>query len=472
MESFWFEILKFTVVQAVLSASLSVFLGAALARFLWRNQGLRLEGVLTALGALTFVMPVMIPALGLMLFFEGAMGEKLYGLLGIVLVHVLLNTGYCMTQIRGAYGLFITPSLQRQCDLLALSYYARLSYLEFPALRSTLLNTFLVVFCLSLSSFSVVLLLGGGPSSTTLSVALYHGLSVSFDLKSAGLFLGLQLMLSLVFASLLYRQKQYQKEAKTQPKPRVFQGRFRGLKELFLACVLGIYLVPIFPVLKTLVLPQEGFESLLSSVVLTVVLGAVSSVFVMGITFGVLTYFLKNARPFTSLFSTLTYLFLSVPKIVLVGGVFLLCHSFLDGKAIVLTLIIFVMLLAYLPFCLKSFLNDFKVFQNRYGRQLQLLKLSFFEIFQTIIWPYLSQRIKRKFAMIMCFSMGTLSIPLLLGQMEIETLPVLTYQAFLRYDTERAAFYMACLVLLMGSVYVLSHLFNHRKKKVYDHITS
>ena len=86
---------------------------------------------------------------------------------------------------------------------------------------------------------------------------------------------------------------------------------------------------------------------------------------------------------------------------------------------------------------------------------------------------YLHQKIRHKFAMITCFSMGNLSIPLLLGQMEIKTLPVLTYQAFLRYDTEKAAFYMACLVGLMGGVYGLIHIFNHRKKRAYDtHIES
>jgi len=377
-----------------------------------------------------------------------------------------------MAQIRGAYGRFVSRPLQHQCDLLNFSKKERLLHLEFPALRSTLLNSFLVVFCLSLSSFSVVLLLGGGPASTTLSVALYNALSVAFDLKSALFFLCLQLLLSLVFASLLYHQKQQQKEAKIQDELQIFKGNFRGLKELFLGCILGGYLVPIFSVLRTLVLPQGGFEALLNSVVLTTFLGGISSVFVVGLALSMLSYFLQKARPITSLFSTLTYLFLSVPKIVLVGGFFLMCHSFLDGKFVVYFLIIFVTLLAYLPFCVKSFLVDFKIFQDRYGRQIHLLNLSFVEVFTNIVWPYLSEKIKRKCAMIACFSMGNLSIPLLLGQMEVETLPVLTYQAFLRYDTEKAAFYMASLVLLMGAVYGMSVGLNKRKKRVYDHIIS
>lgn len=132
---------------------------------------------------------------------------------------------------------------------------------------------------------------------------------------------------------------------------------------------------------------------------------------------------------------------------------------------IMYSLIIGSTLLAYLPFCLKSFLPDFKVFQERYGRQIHLLNLSFFEVFTVIIWPYLHQKIRGKFAMIMCFSMGNLSLPLLLGQMEVETLPVLTYQAFLRYDTEKATFYMACLVLLTGIVYGISYGFNIVKSK-------
>jgi len=472
MELFWFEILKFTLLQSVLSAVFSVFLGAALARFLWCYQGLRLEGILMSAGALIFVAPVMVPTLGFMLLFDENGGEALYGLQGIVLVHVFLNAAYCMTQLRGAYGRFVTPPLQRQCDLLGFSKKDRLLHLEFPALRATLINSFSVVPSSSLRSFSVVLLLGGGPASTTLSVALYHALSVSFDFKNAVFFLALQLALSLAFTMLLYPQKQQQKEAKIQSEPAIFQGRFRGIKELFLGGVLGIYCLPLIAVLRTLLLPHEGVETALKSLVLTVMLGSTGSFFVVGITLSFLTYFLKSSRPITSLFSTLTYLFLSVPKIVLGGAIFLLCHSFLEGKIIMYSLIIGSTLLAYLPFCLKSFLPDFKVFQERYGNQIHLLNLSFFEVFTVIIWPYLHQKIRRKFAMIMCFSMGNLSFPLLLGQMEVETLPVLTYQAFLRYDTEKATFYMACLVLLTGIVYGISYGFNTRKKRVYDHITS
>lgn len=473
MELFWFEILKFTLLQSVLSAAFSVLIGGSLARFLWLNQGLRLERLLTAMGALTFVMPVMIPALGFMLLFDYAGGEILYGLAGIVLVHVFLNAAYCMAQIRGAYGRFVTPSMQRQCDLLVFSKKERLVHLEFPAVRSTLINSFLVVFCLSLSSFSVVLLLGGGPASTTLSVALYHGLSVSFDLKNAAFFLTLQLILSLTFASLLHRQQYKQKEMKIPKEAQVFQRNFRGGKELFLAFILGGYMLPLISVLRTLTLPQEGFEAALDSLVLTATLGCICSVLVVGVTLSIVVYFLKTSRPITSLFSTLIYLFLSVPKIVLVGGFFLLSHAFLKERIIIYFLIIFVTLLAYLPFCLKSFLPDFKVFQSRYGRQIHLLNFSSFEIFQIIIWPYLQEKIIKKMAMIYCFSMGNLSIPLLLGQMEVETFPVLIYQAFLRYDTEKAAFYMACLVLLMGVVYGLSHAFNYKKKRVYeDNISS
>ena len=304
-------------------------------------------------------------------------------------------------------------------------------------------------------------------------MALYHALSVSFDLKEAGFFLFLQMMLSLIFASLLHRQKQPQKEVKIQKVSRVFQGKFRWVKEGVLGCVLGFYMLPLLSVLRTITLPQEGLEMLLNSFVLTAILGGVSSVFVVGVSLGLLAFFLKTSRPLTSLFSTLVYLFLSVPKIVLVGGIFLAFYGFLDEKITIYSLIIFVTLLAYLPFCLKSFLPDFKVFQNRYGRQIQLLNFSFFDIFQSIIWPYLHQKIRHKLAMITCFSMGNLSIPLLLGQMEVETLPVLTYQAFLRYDTEKAAFYMACLVGLMGGVYGLSHVLNYRKKRAYDiHIES
>ncbi len=202
MQEFWIEILSFTVLQSVLSAFLSVVIGGGLAWFLYRYKGLRLERPLKAIGGLTFVMPVMIPSLAFLLLFEGV-----YGLWAIVNVHVFLNAIYCMNQLHGAYESSISVQKERQTQLLRFGLWGRLRYIEWPALSPTLSTSFLVVFCLCLSSFSVVLLLGGGPATTTLSVALYHSLGVSFNPEAAGFCLILQVFISLLFALLLHKKR-------------------------------------------------------------------------------------------------------------------------------------------------------------------------------------------------------------------------------------------------------------------------
>ena len=108
--------------------------------------------------------------------------------------------------------------------------------------------------------------------------------------------------------------------------------------------------------------------------------------------------------------------------------------------------------LCYTPFVLKSLWQSFKSLQETYNPKIQLLSLSLKDVVRLIIWPHLRGAIVKNTSLITCFAMGNLSVPLILGQLEIQTLPVLSYQALLRYDTELSGFYMLCLIVLMGVV--------------------
>ena len=54
-------------------------------------------------------------------------------------------------------------------------------FVEWPAIRSSLPGVAGLVFMLCITSFTIVLTLGGGPAATTLEVAIYQALRFDFD---------------------------------------------------------------------------------------------------------------------------------------------------------------------------------------------------------------------------------------------------------------------------------------------------
>ncbi|TIW01612.1 MAG: thiamine/thiamine pyrophosphate ABC transporter permease ThiP, partial [Mesorhizobium sp.] len=53
--------------------------------------------------------------------------------------------------------------------------------LEWPVLRAAMPGVAGLVFMLCITSFTIVLTLGGGPAATTLEVAIYQALRFDFD---------------------------------------------------------------------------------------------------------------------------------------------------------------------------------------------------------------------------------------------------------------------------------------------------
>ena len=75
-------------------------------------------------------------------------------------------------------------------------------YVEYPALKSSLLSISSTIFLLCFTSFAVVLLLGGNPSYNTLEVAIYEAVKLDFDIETALKLALIQLSISVVLVVL------------------------------------------------------------------------------------------------------------------------------------------------------------------------------------------------------------------------------------------------------------------------------
>ena len=194
--------LRFTLLQAALSAALSCLLAIPTARALARRRFAGRAALISLMGA-PFVLPVVVAVLGLLAVFgrSGIVNQTLaalnlpafsiFGLQGVVLAHVFLNLPLAVRMLLAGWQA-IPAERFRLAQTLGLGPMATFRHLEFPMLRAVLPGAAVVIFLLCLTSFAVALTLGGGPKATTLELAIYQSLRFDFDMGRAALLAGLQ----------------------------------------------------------------------------------------------------------------------------------------------------------------------------------------------------------------------------------------------------------------------------------------
>jgi thiamine transport system permease protein len=183
--------LRFTLLQAALSALVSALLAVPLARALARRTFPGRGLLLTLMGA-PFLLPVVVAVIGLLTVF-GRSGWinavftalhlpvfTIYGLQGVVLAHVFLNLPLAVRMLLTGWQA-IPAERFRLAETLGLTPRGMLRHLELPMLRETLPGVLVTVFLICLTSFVVALTLGGGPRATTLELAIYQALRFDFD---------------------------------------------------------------------------------------------------------------------------------------------------------------------------------------------------------------------------------------------------------------------------------------------------
>ena len=207
-----YSAIRFTIWQALLSALFSTTLAIPVARALARRR-FRGRVALIALMGAPFILPVIVAVLGLIAIFgrQGALnaglaalglqGIEIYGLHGIVLAHVFFNLPLAVRLILQGW-LAIPAERFRLAATLGFTARDIARHMERPMLRQVLPGAFLVIFLICTTSFAVALILGGGPRSTTVELAIYQAFRYDFDLGRAAL-LGIVQVAICVAAGLL-----------------------------------------------------------------------------------------------------------------------------------------------------------------------------------------------------------------------------------------------------------------------------
>ena len=508
-DPYLWHVTLFTLKQATLSTFASLVVGVLCALSLLCRVGRprSLRFLLDAL-VLCFVLPPVVVVFGIvdlfgyngvinklaLALFSRRLVESVYGLGGIVVAHVFYNAplvAYVCLQRLQAVG---SAPLQLAVDL-RFSFAKTLRHVLLPCLKPALGSLAALVFTLCLTSFAVVLMLGGGPRATTLPLAVFEAVRVDFDPARAAFLSLLQVLLSLT-AFFLLAPKVWQKILPAARVASPSSSQFSWQSSCVLArlarqllpralrlfgdlTTLAILLLPLLVVATGIAQGAaqgmshdifKGFAILTDTIFLdallaSLALGASSALVCCLVAVPLLwsvregMFARKNAVLPKIMLALAAYPLLAVSPVVVAAGLFLLLHRTSFYQAFPLPVVFLCLVLVNgmlaLPVVLRFFADAFFALSRDSAHLWDNLKLSPWRRWRKIDSPAVAKSLKAGLACAFCISLGDLSAVALFGRNELMTLPYLAYLLMGRYRWQEASVCVSLLVLLYFLIFRL-----------------
>lgn len=475
--AYTFRILQFTLLQAALSTLLSVGLGLPVALALARRSQFPGRLWVLRLMALPMGLPVLVVALGLIavwgqqgwangLLLSLGTGEpiSIYGLSGILLAHVFFNLPLACR--------LMVAALERQPGeswMLAASLGMRsvsvFRFVEGPALVRILPGIAGLIFMLCVTSFTIVLVLGGGPAATTLEVAIYQSLRFDFDPPRAIALALLQIALTGLVLALLAILRRPEEAITTLggASPR-FDGQTSAKRiwdTAWIAMAVTFLLLPLIAVVSAglradlgrLVTSTAFANAAATSLAIAVASGLLSLVMSIAVISGRLAVADRQgagagAVVYVRILGATSSLVLLVPPIVLGTGWFLLLRSWGDVSRFAPVLVVAINALMALPFVVRVLEPAMETHHARTARLTASLGMSGLWKLWHIDRPILMMPAALALSFAMALSLGDLGAIALFGSSDFVTLPWLLYSRLSSYRTADAD----GLALVLGAI--------------------
>jgi thiamine transport system permease protein len=460
-------VVSFSIWQATLSMLLSIGLAIPVARAFARFGEFPFRSLLLRLFGLPLVVPAVVAVLGIVSVYGSdgwiPLGRDLYGLTGILLAHLFFNLPLAIRLLLPAWSSIPTPywHLSQQ---LQLNQWQQWRILEWPALRETLPGVCLLIFMLCLTSFAVVLTLGGGPRSTTLEVAIYQSLRFDFEPMQAVVLALLQLALCASVAAIaLFVQKLPEVEI-TVSADNIAAAKTKSIASvvlivatvIFVTMPLGAMLIDAIsgPVVAVITKPGLWQAALLSvSIGLAAALLSVLAAWMILRTSADLAY--SGKKRFAAGIELSGQVIYVVPPLVLGTGLFILLAPHVNVFNWAIPIVILVNALMGLPFALRSLGPAMRQNKMRYERLCQNLDITGWHRLRLIDWPALRRPVGLAAALVAALAMGDLGVIALFGSPETTTLPLMLYHQLGAYLIKEAAVTAVFLLLSCLAIFWL-----------------
>jgi len=462
--------IRFTVLQAALSALISVVLAIPVARALARRDFAGRRVLVTLMGA-PFLLPVIVAVLGLLAVFgragwinAGLTGMGLgrvdvYGLQGVVLAHVFLNLPLAVRLILQGWQA-IPAERVRLATALGFSGRDMRRHFERPLLRAILPGAALLIFLICTTSFAVALILGGGPAATTVELAIYQAFRFDFDLGRAALLGLVQVAICLGAGALAFGAMRGRDLGVGLDRPALPWPGDTGAARL--ADCAGIIAAALFLIVPLAAVVIKGLPALWSlppvvwwAAGRSIVLALASTALAVALALPIALLVARLTRP--GLVEALAFLTIAVSPLVVGTGLFLIIRPMANPVALALPVTGLVNALVALPFLVRALVPAAMAAEATQGRLADALGMGGAARLRHAILPRLARPLGFGAGLAAAFSMGDLGVITLFSTPGQGTLPLEMYRLMGAYRTDDA---QGAAVLLMGLTLALFWLFD------------
>lgn len=476
------DVSRFTLWQALLSTLLSVGPAIFVARALARHPSFPGRRLMLGLFAVPLALPALVAALGVLAlygragYFAGLLASLgqgvwpgIYGLSGILVAHVFFNLPLATRLFLEA--LESVPADQwRLAAQLGMGARSSFRFLEWPALRAALPGIAGLVFMLCVTSFTIVLTLGGGPRATTLEVAIYQALRFDFDPARAIALTLVQIALtSSVVVALMRLGAGVAGDANLPVAPRRPVRPASGeaavnavLLVLALVFVAGPMLATVAAGLDADLARLAGEPAVISATATSLLLSSLAAVVCVALSLALvaarraleLRRAGRPAGPLEWMVDAGASMVLVVPPIVIGAGWFVLLRHAGDVFSFAPVMVVTVNAVMAMPFAARVLRPAYDAASARHEKLCRALGISGWNRLVLVDWPSLRRPAAMAIAFAMALSLGDLGVIALFGSENVKTLPYLLLERMSSYRTADAAglalfLGLLCLALMM-----------------------
>ena len=450
--------IRFTILQAGLSAGIATLLAIPLSRALFRRAFWGRDLLIQILSA-PFVLPVIVAVLGLLAVFgrNGPINAGLaflhlpsfsiFGLHGVVMANVFFNLPLA-TRILLQGWQAIPPERFLLARSLNMPPSAVFRHLELPMLRSQIMGIFAAIFLICLTSFAIALTLGGGPRASTIELSIYQALRFEFDLGRAAVLAFVQFGLCAAVTILALRFSAdsglgwglRRNGGATAP-------RFWAIDAMV---ILGATVFLVLPMAAALLRGVAGLDQLPASVwpalarsVMVAILASILSV--------TCALILALGKGGWSAFAAM--LPFATSGLVLGTGLFLILRPFVTPSQIALPMAVLFNALMALPFLYRILSPETARLETDYGRLSASLALPRGTWLRYVALPRVARPLGYGAGLAAALSMGDLGVIALFGDDQAATLPLVVQRLMGAYRMEAASSAALILVLVSGGIF-------------------
>jgi thiamine transport system permease protein len=462
----------FTLWQAILSLALSLAIAIPVALALDNQPKFAGRRMVLLLFTIPLALPVIVAVMALLALLgrNGMLSQlaqglglgwkpDIYGLSGILIAHVFFNMPLAARMILQGFEA-IAQNQWKLAESLRFNAWDRFVLLQWPVLKEILPGIASLIFLLCLGSYTIILVLGGGPHTTTLQVAIYQALSFDFDIARAALLtlvqlgLTLALLLALPHAPASHIQgamhgaRRYHQVTRVQ---RVSSALLISVGAMFVALPLVAILVSGLVANHAALLRQPLlWQALGTSLVIGLLSAALALCAAWALCSAAYAYRSAQSSLAARLVGSVPLAMLAIPSLVLGVGWFLFALKTGLPLKIAPLFIVAANAMMALPFTMQILQPKLHEHFSTNDRLTLSLGLTGTTRLKLIDLPVMRRPLMTAGLFAFALSLGDLGVITLFGSDQILTLPGLIYQKMGSYRTNDAAGLALYLALLTG----------------------